>query len=85
MIEKPKNKNVKAEENLRRAEFNFMVVLKTLIHKNLIDLKLQQLKIPLNTNQTERALEEASLVFSELPERCRLLLAGDIIVISGDQ
>ena len=47
LIEKLKTKNAEAEENLKKAEFNFMVGLKTVIHKTSIDTKLLRLKMSL--------------------------------------
>ena len=81
MREKPIIKNIKAEENLRKAKFTFMVGLKTLIRKSSVDPKLIQLKINLRNNQKERALEDISPVFIEPNERFGLQFAGDKIVI----
>ena len=50
--------NVEAEENLTKAEFNFMVDSKTLIHKNWGDPKLIQFKIFLPINQNEGTRKE---------------------------
>ena len=55
MIEKPKFGNTEAEENLQKVEFNFMVHLKTLIHKTSVDPNLLLMKVFQRNNQTERA------------------------------
>ena len=80
MIEKPKIVNAEAEENLRKSEFNFMVDLKTLIHKISVDPQLLRLKICLRNDHKERAPEEISPVFIEFTKRFGLLFAGDKIV-----
>ena len=51
VIDKPKPRNAEAEKNLKKAEFNFMVDLKTLIHETSVDPKLLQLKICLLNNE----------------------------------
>ena len=45
VTEEPKAKNAEAEENLKKAEFNFMVDSKPLIHKNMVDPELLQLTV----------------------------------------
>ena len=40
MLEKSTNLSAEAEENLKKAEFNFMVDIKTLFHKTSVDPKL---------------------------------------------
>ena len=40
VIEKPKTKNTKAEENLKKAEIDFMIDLKILTHKTSVDPKM---------------------------------------------
>ena len=55
MIEKPKFENTEAEENLQKAKFNFMVHLKTLIHKTSVDPNLLLMKVFQRNNQKERA------------------------------
>ena len=51
IIGKPKFLNGKAEGNLKKAESEFMMYLKTLIHKALTDPKLLELKICLRGSQ----------------------------------
>ena len=53
MIGKPENVNAEAGENLEKAEFIFMVDLKTLIHKASVDPKLRQLKICQRKNEKQ--------------------------------
>ena len=53
MIEKLQTVNAQAEEHPKKAEFNFMVDLKTLIEKTLVDQKLLQMKICLRNIQKE--------------------------------
>ena len=76
-----KTKSTEAEQNFEKAEFIFMTDLKTLIHKTSVDPKLLQLKICVRNKHKERALEEFSLVFSEITERFGLLFAEDRIVV----
>ena len=77
ITEKPKLVNAEEEENFKNAEFTFMVGLKNLIHKVLVDLKLSQSENCLRTNQEERALEYLSLASSELTKRVGSLFAGE--------
>ena len=65
MAEKSKLVNAEAEENSNKAEFNFLVVLGTIVHKNLVDPKVLQLKNCLHINQKERAPESLSPVFTK--------------------
>ena len=81
VIEKPKTKNAEAKEKLEKAEFNFMIYLKTLIHKTSVDPKLLTLKLCVRNKQKERAPEQFCPVFSKIPERFGLLFAGDRIVV----
>ena len=81
VIEKPIIKNAEAEGNFRKAKFNFIVGLKTLVRKTSVDPKLIQLKICLRNNQKKRALEDISPVFIELNKRSGLQFAGNKIVI----
>ena len=83
IVEKPKVVNVKAEEILRKAEFTFLVGLKTLINKTSVDPKLLQLKICLRNNQKERAPKEYTPVFCKVTERFVSTLEGDKLVIPG--
>ena len=71
VTEKPKTKNTRAEDKLRKADFNFVVDLKTLIHKILVDLKLLQLKICLRKSQKKRPPQKI-LPFS-------MTLANDLV------
>ena len=64
---------IEAVENLKKAEFNFMLDSKTLIYETSVDLKLLQ--------QKKQPPEEISPGFNELSERFGMLLAGDKIVI----
>ena len=68
--------NAEAEENFKKADFNFMVELNTLIHKN--NPKLLKLRIYSKNNQKERATKKFSPVFTE---PFRLVFAGDKIVL----
>ena len=81
VIEKPKTKKTEAEENLKEAEFNFMIDLRTLIHKTSVDPKLLQLKMCVRNKQKKGAPEEVSQVFSEITERFGRLFASDGIMI----
>ena len=56
VIDKPKPRNAEAGENLKKAEFHFMVDLKTLIHETSVDPKLLQLKICLLKNGLKKGL-----------------------------
>ena len=78
-MEKPR-KIAEAEENPKKAELNFMVDVKTLIHKTSVDPKLLHLKICLRNNRKERAPENFSPVLSKVIERLGLF-TGDKIVI----
>ena len=51
MTEKPEIVDAEADENPMKSVFNFMVHLKTLIHKTSVDPKMLQLKIGLRNNQ----------------------------------
>ena len=77
VIKRPKTEKSKPEENSKKAEFNFMTELKTLLHKTSVESKLPQLKICVRNNQKVRAPKEFSKVFSELIERFGLLFAGN--------
>ena len=81
VINKPKTKSAEAEENLKKAEFNFMIDLRTLINKISVEPKLIQLKISARNNQKDSAPEDFASVFSENTELFGLLFAGDRIVI----
>ena len=81
IIDKPEIVNAEAGKNLIKAEFDFMVDFKTLIHKPSVDPKLLQLKNGLRNNQTERAPKKFLPVFTELPKKFRLLFARDNIVV----
>ena len=76
MIDKPKTQSAEAEENLRKAEFNFKIDIKTLMHKTSVDPKLIQLKICVRNNQKDSAPEKLSSVFSDNTERFAWLFAG---------
>ena len=78
IIEKPKIVNAAVEENLKKAEIKFLMVLKILIHKTSVAPKLLQLKNWLWDNQKEWATEK---VLPVLTERFGLLSAGDESVI----
>ena len=77
LIERPKIVNVQAEKNLKKADFNFMVDFKTLMHKTLVDPKLLKLKICSRNNQKEWARKQFSPVSTKLTERLRLLIAAE--------
>ena len=79
MIEKPKQLNAKADKNLKKAEF--MLDLKTLIHKTSVDPKLLGLKVCLPNIRKQLAPEEFSPVFTEFSEQFGLLFSGDKIVV----
>ena len=81
VIEKLKMKSTEAHENLKKAELNFMIDLKTLIHKTSVDTKLLQLKICVRNKQKEKAFEKFSPVFSKITKRLGLLFAGEKIVV----
>ena len=66
VIDKPKTNSAEGEENLKKSEFNFMITLKTLIHKISIDPKLLQLKVCVRNNKKDRASEELASVYSEI-------------------
>ena len=74
-------KKPEAEENLEKAEFNFMIDLKSQFPKTIVDPKLLQLQICLQNNQKEQNTEDCSPVFSELTERLVLIFAGDNVNI----
>ena len=82
--EKPRISNADAEEQLKKAEFNFMVDLQTLIRTISVDWKLLQLRNFLRVDQKERAAEKFSPVFIELLRQFSLKLAGNKIVIPKD-
>ena len=84
MIDEPKTKRTEAEENPKKTELNFMIDLKTLIHKTSVVPKQLQLKICVCTNQKDRAPEEFSSVFSEITEPFGLLFAGYRILIPDE-
>ena len=87
VIEKQKIKKTEVEENLRKAEFEFLVIrfdIKNPIHKSPVDSKLLQLKICLQNHQKQRATEEFSQAFSDFIERFGLLFAGGKIVIPDE-
>ena len=76
VIDIPKTKSAEAAENFKKAEFNFMIDLKTLKHKTSVDPKLLQLKICVRNKQKDRAPEEFSSVFSEITERFGVIRRG---------
>ena len=80
VIKKPNTKSTKAEK-LKKAEFNFMIDLKTLIQKISVEIKLLQLKVCVRNKQRDRAPEEISSLYREITERFGLLFAGDRIVV----
>ena len=84
MIDKPKTKIAEAEENFKKAEFNFKIELKTLIHKSSVDPKFLQLKLCVRNKQKDRTPEELSLILSEITEKFGLVFTGDTVVISGE-
>ena len=84
MIDQPKTKSAEAEENLKKSEFNFMIHLKTLIHKTSVDPKLLQLKICVCNKQRDRAGKKISPVYSKITQQFGWLFAGDKIVIPGE-
>ena len=55
VTEMPMTKNSEAKEVLKRADFNFTVDLKTLLHKTLVDPKLLQLDIRVRKTQKRQA------------------------------
>ena len=67
VIDKPKTKTAEAEENLKKAELNFMLDLRTLIQKTSVDPKLLQLKICVRNQQKDRAPKEFSPVLVKIP------------------
>ena len=81
MIPKLKNVNPEAEENVKKAELNCIVEMKTLIYKTSVDPSLLQLTNCVRNNRKERAPEELSPVFSKFTECFSLLLAGDKTVV----
>ena len=82
VIEKQKMKSAAVEENMKKAEFNFMIDLEeTLLHKTSVDPKMLQLMICLRNRQKERAPEDFSPVCGEITGRFGLLFAGDRIVV----
>ena len=54
VIKKPSTKSTETEENLKQAEFMFMIDQKILIHKTSVDPKLLQLK---NVSETNKKIE----------------------------
>ena len=64
VIEEPRMKSTKADEKMMKAEFNFMIDLKTMIHKTSVDPETLQVKICVRKKQKERASEKFSSVFS---------------------
>ena len=64
VIEILKIKNAEAEENLKKAEINNAVYLKTLIVKISVDSKLLKLEISLRNTLKGRSLEKFRPVFS---------------------
>ena len=58
VIEKPKTKNTEAEENLKKAEFDFMIDMKTLLHKSSVVPKSLQFKTCVRNKQKGIAREE---------------------------
>ena len=80
VIKKRYTKSTEAEKNLKKAQFNFMIVLKTLIYKTLFDPKMLQLKICISNEQKDRTPQGVSSVFSEITESLILLFASDRIV-----
>ena len=81
MKEKPKSTNAEAEWDLKKANFNFMIVSETLFYATSVDPKLLHLKICMRNNQRERALEEISPVFAEPTKRFGFVSAGDKTII----
>ena len=81
VIEQPKARNLEAEENLQKAEFNNMVDLKTLINKTQVDPKLLQVKDCARNHQRDRSSIEFTPVFNKKIDRVSLIFADERIVI----
>ena len=82
IIEKPKIVNGETKEKLKKAEFNYMVNLYSLIHKTSVYPKLFQFKIFLQNKQKERASKQNSPVFTEPTERFGLLFARHKFILT---
>ena len=85
VTEKPILKNAEADESLKKADFNLMFDLKTLIHTTWVYLKLLHLKICVRKKLKERAPEKFSPVFNEITKRFGLKFAGDKSVIPEER
>ena len=79
VIEQPKTKNNEAEENLKKADFNFMVDSKNFIQKTSMDPTKPQLNKCLCNNQRQKTPAEFS-VFTETTEPFGLLFADKNII-----
>ena len=71
---KPIMKKVDAKENLGKTEFNFMVDLKTPIHKTSLEPKLLKLNEFLQNNQVDRTPKK---IFDEVTKTFGLLFVSD--------
>ena len=80
IIEEPIIVNAKADKNLKKAEFDFIVDQKTLIHKSSVDPKVLQLRICPRKKPKRGSSRKNSPIFVELTERFCLLFAGHKVV-----
>ena len=81
VIKKLNTMITETEENIKKTKFNFMIDLKTVIHKTSVDPSLLQLKKCVRNKWKDWAPGEFSPVHSKIPESFGLLVSGDRIVI----
>ena len=77
------NKKV-TEDNIKKAEFEFMLDLKTIISKTAIDPELTLVRSSMRREDRETAPDGYKLVFEKLSSRWDLLFVDDQIVVPID-
>ena len=72
------------EENIKKAEFNFMLDLKTLISKTAIDTEMTRVRTSMRREEKDSAPEGYRAVFDKLSVRWGLVFVDDQIAVSID-
>ena len=72
------------EENIKKAEFNFMLDLKTLIYKTAIDPETTRVRTSMRREEKDTAPERYRAVFDKLSVRWGLVFVDDQIAVPID-